>query len=80
MGPICLGRPRISLSKDFWTNNLTSGSTRPLFNTRYHFFFSFAYFVILVSLVINPSNCFMQLEVKVFKHYATIVMNLNLNV
>jgi len=77
---MCLRRPRISLNKDFRTNNLTSGSTRPLSNTRYHFFLSLACFVVVVSLVVNSFNCFMQLEVEALKLYATIVMNLILNV
>jgi len=73
---MCLGRPRTSPSKDFQTNNLTNGFTRPLSSTRYHFFFSLACFVVVVSLVVNPFNCFIQLEAEALKLYANIVMNL----
>ncbi len=80
MSPMCLGRPRISPSKDFQTNNLTSGSTRPLSNTRYHLFLSLACFVVVMSLVVNPFNCFMQLKVEALKLYAIIVTNLSFHV
>jgi hypothetical protein len=44
MNPMCLGRQRNSPSKVSQTNNLTSGYTRPLFNTKYDFFFFLPYF------------------------------------
>jgi hypothetical protein len=54
MNPLYLERQRNFRSKDFWINNLTSGSTRPFFSTWYHFFLSIACFLVAFSLVVDP--------------------------